>query len=288
MSRLSLQLRVTKALVSAGASEEILALVNLCFERCLTPQDTGRPRQYANRTEQQRAYRERKRREKALAASSPGSEAPLSPEKLESKKFWQQEYARVVPVSRTEFLKSCLQEAAQGNFDADADVAPIQALLDQGCDLVDDVLLIVAREVPDLAQPLRSWGVKWLADQILSARDRRLGALGAPSEAPKANEAATPDDPSPLPRVGGAFEDAVEAASSAVEAPPPARRMSAFDWDEFVAGHRAGLIEWNTARLSPGRGGQGSARRRRELDLPLSRIVEARENILAEIGRAHV
>jgi hypothetical protein len=53
------------------------------------------------------------------------------------------------------------------------------------------------------------------------------------------------------------------------------------DWDEFVAGHRAGLIEWNTARLSPGRGGQGSARRRRELDLPLSRIVEARENILA-------
>jgi hypothetical protein len=47
------------------------------------------------------------------------------------------------------------------------------------------------------------------------------------------------------------------------------------DWDEFVAGHRAGLIEWNTARLSPGRGGQGSARRRRELDLPLSRIVAA-------------
>jgi len=79
--------------------------------------------------------------------------------------------------------------------------------------------------------------------------------------------------------VGGAFEAA--SATSAVEAPPPARRVSAFDWDEFVAGHRAGLIEWNTARLSPGRGGQGSARRRRELDLPLSRIVEARENILA-------
>jgi len=35
-----------------------------------------------------------------------------------------------------------------------------------------------------------------------------------------------------------------------VEVPPPARRLSAMDWDEFVAGHRAGLIEWNTARLS--------------------------------------
>ena len=54
MARLKLQLRVTKALASAGASEEILALVNLCFEQCLTPQDTGRPRQYANRNEQQR------------------------------------------------------------------------------------------------------------------------------------------------------------------------------------------------------------------------------------------
>jgi hypothetical protein len=45
-----------------------------------------------------------------------------------------------------------------------------------------------------------------------------------------------------------------------VEAPPPARRLSAMDWDEFVGGYRAGLIEWNTAPLSPGRGGQGSAR----------------------------
>jgi hypothetical protein len=37
----------------------------------------------------------------------------------------------------------------------------------------------------------------------------------------------------------------------AVEAPPPVRRLSAFDWDEFVAGHRAGLIKWNRARLGP-------------------------------------
>jgi hypothetical protein len=45
----------------------------------------------------------------------------------------------------------------------------------------------------------------------------------------------------------------VVAEEGPVEAPPPARRLSAMDWDEFVAGHRAGLIEWNTARLSPGR-----------------------------------
>src|SRR5215470_2571900 len=68
MPRLSLQLRVTKALASAGATNEILALVNSCFEACLVPRPNGRPRQYANRNEQQRAYRERKRREKTLTA----------------------------------------------------------------------------------------------------------------------------------------------------------------------------------------------------------------------------
>jgi hypothetical protein len=110
--------------------------------------------------------------------------------------------------------------------DPDADVYPIQALLDQGCDLEADILPIVAREVPDLPRPLKNWGAPWLLREILAAREQRL-------------------------------------AGHPVEAPPPARRTPAIEWDEFVAGHRAGLIEWNTARLSSGRGGQGSARRRR-------------------------
>jgi hypothetical protein len=157
---------VIKALASAGATEEILALVNSCFEQCLTPQDTGRPRQYANRNEQQRAYRERKRREKALAA----------PEKL----------VLAPEVARVPSLKGLLVDAAGWNVDRDADVAPILALIAQGCDLEADILPVVARNVPDLTRPLRSWGAQWLVQDILAARDLRLSALGVPSDAPKA------------------------------------------------------------------------------------------------------
>jgi hypothetical protein len=42
-----------------------------------------------------------------------------------------------------------------------------------------------------------------------------------------------------------------------VEAPPPARRTPAIEWDEFVGGYRAGLIKWNTARLGPKPGEPG-------------------------------
>ena len=121
MSRLSLQLRVSKALASAGATEEILALVNSCFEACLVPRPNGRPRQYANRNEQQRAYRERKRREKALAASSPGSEASggnSGPSPDPAYRAWEQ--------PRVPSLKGLLVDAARWNVDRGADVEPIR------------------------------------------------------------------------------------------------------------------------------------------------------------------
>ena len=92
------------ALRSAGASEEILAVMQSCFDACIKP---GRPRIYANRTEQQRAYRaKRKQREKTLAAGV-----------------------------RVPSLKGLLFDAAGGNVDREADISPIRALLDQGCDL---------------------------------------------------------------------------------------------------------------------------------------------------------
>jgi hypothetical protein len=46
-------------------------------------------------------------------------------------------------------------------------------------------------------------------------------------------------------------------AGHRVEAPPPARRTPAIEWDEFVGGYRAGLIEWNVARLGPRPGEPG-------------------------------
>ena len=67
MPRLRLQLQVIKALVSAGATDEILALVNSAFEACLEPKPNGRPRQYATRSEQQRAYRARRKVRDRLA-----------------------------------------------------------------------------------------------------------------------------------------------------------------------------------------------------------------------------
>ena len=47
------------ALRSAGASEEILAVMQSCFDACIKP--TGRPRKHANRTERERAYRARRK-----------------------------------------------------------------------------------------------------------------------------------------------------------------------------------------------------------------------------------
>jgi hypothetical protein len=43
-----------------------------------------------------------------------------------------------------------LLDAAQGNVDPLADIAPIEALLEQGCDLDADILPVVARTVPEL------------------------------------------------------------------------------------------------------------------------------------------
>jgi len=60
------------------------------------------------------------------------------------------------------------------NHDPAADIAPIRALLDQGCDLEADVLPTVARTVPELPRPLRNWGAQWLVREILAAREQRL------------------------------------------------------------------------------------------------------------------
>jgi hypothetical protein len=46
-------------------------------------------------------------------------------------------------------------------------------------------------------------------------------------------------------------------AGHRVDTAPPARRTPAIEWDEFVGGYRAGLIQWNTARLGPKPGEPG-------------------------------
>jgi hypothetical protein len=107
-----------------------------------------------------------------------------------------------IPPARDEIpparpLDARLLEAAQGQVDPTADVLPIRGLLADGCDPEADVLPIVAREVPELPRPLRNWGAKWLVQEILAAREQRL-------------------------------------AGHRVEAPPPARRSPAIEWDEAL------------------------------------------------------
>ena len=77
-------------------------------------------------------------------------------------------------VAFTPSLEQLLVDAARWNVDREADVEPIQALLDQYCDLEADVLPVVARTVPELPRPLKNWGAQWLVREILAAREQRL------------------------------------------------------------------------------------------------------------------
>jgi hypothetical protein len=62
-------------------------------------------------------------------------------------------------------------------FDITADVAPIRALLDQGCDLEADVVPTVARTMPDLLRPPKRWDAPWLQREILAALDERFASF---------------------------------------------------------------------------------------------------------------
>jgi hypothetical protein len=195
----------------------------------------GRPRKYADPASKDRAYRERKKaRVETYDETQPHAWTPKRRALLEA---FSRDETRVETPMRDGFpgefrvetraetpamehLRGRLEEACQGNFDADADLAPIVALLNQGCDLEADVLPVVARLLPDLPRPLKKWGAPWLVREILSAREQRL-------------------------------------AGHRVEAAPRARRTAAIEWDEFVGGYRAGLIQWNTARLGPKPGEPG-------------------------------
>jgi hypothetical protein len=63
-----------------------------------------------------------------------------------------------IPYRRAmEHLQDRLRDATRGNFDPDADITPIRALIVQGCDLDADVVPVVARLVPELPRRLKRW-----------------------------------------------------------------------------------------------------------------------------------
>jgi hypothetical protein len=274
---------VVKAFRNAGATEEMIAGARLIYGS-LPSEPRGRTRIHKTPKEANHAYywrhrdrilkteanRRKNRKHRAFDEEDRrNARAPAEITNGEDTHVLTLDEAKAIHTSVRRLagysLKDMLVDAAGGNVDREADVLTIRALIEnKDCDLEADVLPTVARLVPELPRPLRNWGAQWLIEEILAARDKRGAAHEPPREPPEPLE--RPEPPSyatPDLLAAVTFQEPPEP----VEAPPPARRVSAFDWDEFVAGHRAGLIEWNTARLSPGRGGQGSARRRRELDL---------------------
>jgi len=130
MGRIKLQPRVIAALLSAGATEQIIAEALQKLEACITR--VGRPRKYENRAERDRAYRARKKK------------------------------ARVKSRPKVPSLKGLLVDAARWNVDQSASEEPIRYLIDIGCDLEADILPTVARTVPDLPRPLKRWDAPWL------------------------------------------------------------------------------------------------------------------------------
>ena len=80
-----------------------------------------------------------------------------------------------------------------------------------------DILPTVARVVPELPRPLRGWGVQWLTQEIIAARERRLapGSLIQRVEEEGVPRAASVEEVLGLPK-----------QTIAASVPPPARMMS--------------------------------------------------------------
>jgi len=75
-----------------------------------------------------------------------------------------------------------LAEAAQENVVRGTTeielVQPIRDLLALGADFEHDILPAIAERVPKLTTPLRSWGARWLRDEITARKAARLNRHG--------------------------------------------------------------------------------------------------------------
>jgi hypothetical protein len=92
-----------------------------------------------------------------------------------------------------------------------------------------DILPTVSRTVPELPRPLKSWGAQWLVQEILAARDRRLFPSLVLRKPLAADEAVVVN----ILR-GVELEGHSVAPINEVEAPPPARRLSAMEADPIT------------------------------------------------------
>jgi hypothetical protein len=180
----TLQPEVIEALRSAGATEEMIAAAVKASGEFPTPHPSrgGRPRKYRTRAACDLAYRARRKLREKTCEETSQDEKTCEKTRSKDKTSQDEKTCEKTPVERYEIrdeipgghLRARLEEAGQGHFDADADIEPIQALLEEGCDLEADILPTVARTVPELPRPLKKWGAPWLVREILAAREARL------------------------------------------------------------------------------------------------------------------
>lgn len=94
-------------------------------------------------------------------------------------------------------LLESLIDAAGGNVVHGATgievIKPILDLQAMGCDLERDILPAIREAVPRMAEPLRTWGARWLRDAVLAKQAARQRARGAapPLQPPKLRDPLT-------------------------------------------------------------------------------------------------
>ena len=156
---------VIDALRSAGATEAIIAAAIKASGECAIPHPSrgGRPRKYADRAARDRAYRAQKKPRVERRVETP----PRDEMRVETRTEWDEMRDEMRVETLTErpvdeeggkgnrYLWARLDQASRGHADPGADVAPIRALLDQGCDLEAAVVPTVARTVPAAMHCLR-------------------------------------------------------------------------------------------------------------------------------------
>jgi hypothetical protein len=131
-------------------------------------------------------------------------------------------------------LAELLEEAADGQVKTGMPIAPIEALITEGADLERDILPAVRDIIATSIATLSTWGDPWLRDEILARKNERLG-LGKPSAESQKGQPAQRKAPP-------------------VSSPDP---HAEWDWDELVAGHKAGSFQWPTPRFGPPPGQPG-------------------------------
>jgi hypothetical protein len=183
---------IAEALRSAGATEEIItALMNAggTFEH-VPRSKGGRPRKhFADRasTAVERAQASRARRNVAKPVAKPTPE--VSQHGPDVAKHPLEVLQPSLPY-RLAIVRERIGFVAPGKLDDAADLAPIVALINQGCDLELDVLPVVATRVSDLPRPLKNWGAPWLVREICAGR---ASLIAGRSAMPKIDFAAVPE-----------------------------------------------------------------------------------------------